>query len=230
MTRTPIVIVGAGTMGQVVAEYFEDSPYEVVAFAATREFMKGPEFCGRPLVDVAEIQKGPYRPSAVKLFVAIGYVKLNHTRARFYEQAKRDGYGLVSYVHPSVPIWKSNAIGDNVFIFEHNTIQPFVRIGNDTILWSGNHIGHHSTIGDHCFVSSHVVVSGNCEVGDYSFLGVNATVADGVTIGRECLIGAGAIIAKSTGDGELYAGSATKAHKVPAARFAGLSTEEPTSE
>jgi len=230
MTRTSIVVVGTGTMGQVVDEYFRDSPYDVVAFAATKEFISGPEYLGRPLVDVAGIARGPYRPSAVKLFIAIGYVKLNHTRAHFYEQAKRDGYELISYVHPSVPLWKSNEVGDNVFIFEHNTIQPFVRIGNDAILWSGNHIGHHSRIGDHCFISSHVVVSGYCEVGDYSFLGVNATLADGVKVGRACLIGAGALIAKSTGDGELYAGDATKAHKVPAARFAGLATEDGKAE
>ena len=226
MTRTPIVVVGTGTMGQVVDEYFRDSPYEVVAFAASREFVNAPDFLGRPLVDVAALGDGAYRPAAVKLFIAIGYVKLNHTRARFYEHAKRDGYQLVSYVHPAVPIWKSNEIGDNVFIFEDNTIQPFVRIGNDTILWSGNHIGHHSSIGNHVFISSHVVVSGNCSIGDYTFIGVNATIADEVKVGRACLIGAGALIAKSTKDGELYAGEPTKAHKVPAARFAGLTDEQ----
>ena len=230
MTRTPIVVVGTGTMGQVVDEYFRESPYEVVAFSASREFVDTPEYLGRPLVDFAELGRGPYRPAAVKMFVAIGYVKLNHTRAKFYEQAKRDGYTLVSYVHPSVPLWRSNEIGDNVFIFEDNTVQPFVRIGNDTILWSGNHIGHHSRIGNHVFISSHVVVSGNCDVGDYTFLGVNSTVADAVTIGRACLIGAGALIAKSTGDGELYAGDPTKPHKVPAARFAGLAGGEPRPE
>ena len=35
-------------------------------------------------------------------------------------------------------------------------------IGNNTIIWSGNHIGHHSKIGNNCFISSHVVVSGFC--------------------------------------------------------------------
>ena len=226
MTRTPIVVVGTGKMAEVVDEYFRESPFDVVAFAASSDYVSSGEFLGRPLVDVASLPgSGTYRPSAVKLFVAIGYVKLNHTRERFYTQARRDGYELVTYVHPSVPIWKSNTIGDNVFVFEDNTIQPFVTIGSDSILWSGNHIGHHSRVGNHCFITSHVVVSGNCEVGDYSFLGVNATVADGVKIGRACLIGAGALIAKSTGDGELYAGDATKPHRVPAARFAGLDSE-----
>src|SRR5471032_2325398 len=99
MTRTPVVIVGTGAMGEIVAEYFAaGSPYEVVAFAATREFIKEPEFHGRTLVDFAELASGPYGPSAVKLFVAIGYIRMNRTRARFYREAKQMGYELVSYV------------------------------------------------------------------------------------------------------------------------------------
>ena len=62
-------------------------------------------------------------------------------------------------------------------------IQPNVRIGNDVILWSGNHIGHDSTIEDHCFIASHAVISGNVTIGEpYCFVGVNATFRDGVTV------------------------------------------------
>ena len=221
MTRTPIVVVGTGTMGQVVAEYFgaPGSPYEVVAFAATKEFINAPEYLGRPLIDFADMASGPYGPSAVKLFVAIGYIKLNRTRARFYREAKAKGYELVTYVHPSVQLWPSNQIGDNVFIFEDNTIQPFVTIGADTVLWSGNHIGHHSRIGAHCFISSHVVVSGQCEVGDYTFIGVNSTLRDSISVGRGCFLGAGTLLAKSAPDNSLFAPEATEPHKVSAARF-----------
>ena len=84
MTRTPIVLVGTGKLGEVVDEYLADSPYEVVAFAVTREYLGAPEFRGRPLVDLDQMADGPYRPSAVKMFVAVGYVKLNHTRAKLY--------------------------------------------------------------------------------------------------------------------------------------------------
>ena len=49
-------------------------------------------------------------------------------------------------------------IGENCFIFEDNTIQPFVVVEDNVILWSGNHIGHHSVIKNHNFVSSHVVI------------------------------------------------------------------------
>ena len=65
-------------------------------------------------------------------------------------------------------------VGENSFILEANTLQPFVNIGNDVVLWSGNHIGHHSIISDHVFFTSHVVLSGNCVVGSNCFLGVNS--------------------------------------------------------
>ena len=77
-------------------------------------------------------------------------------------------------------------------------MQPFVTVGNDVTLWSGNHIGHDSIIEDHCFITSHVVVSGHVRIGTGSFLGVNATLRNAITIAPESLIVAGAVITKNT--------------------------------
>jgi UDP-3-O-[3-hydroxymyristoyl] glucosamine N-acyltransferase len=87
---------------------------------------------------------------------------------------------------------------------EDNTIQPFVRIGNNVTLWSGNHIGHDSTIGDHCFLASQIVVSGRVTVGPFSFIGVNATLRNAITIAPMTLIGAGAVIMADTVEGGVY--------------------------
>ena len=73
-------------------------------------------------------------------------------------------------------------------------------VGNNTILWSGNHIGHHSKIGNNCFISSHVVISGNCIVGDNTFIGVNSSIADRTNIGKSCFIGMGVNITKDIDD------------------------------
>ena len=48
-------------------------------------------------------------------------------------------------------------IGENTFIFEANVVQPGVTVGDNVVLWSGNHIGHDSVIEDHCFIASHAV-------------------------------------------------------------------------
>jgi sugar O-acyltransferase (sialic acid O-acetyltransferase NeuD family) len=133
-------------------------------------------------------------------------------RAAVYSDAKGKGYELVSYVSSKCTYY-GETIGDNCFIFEDNTIQPFVRVGNDVVMWSGNHIGHHSTIGNHCFISSHVVISGNCRIGDYCFIGVNATLRDSISIGNSCIIGAGSLLMKSTKDNELYISERTRPAK-----------------
>ena len=74
-------------------------------------------------------------------------------------------------------------------------------------LWSGNHIGHHSTIGDHTFVSSHVVISGMCTIGARCFFGVNATFRDNCSIGDEVFVGMGASVTKDVAGGEMVLGA-----------------------
>jgi acetyltransferase-like isoleucine patch superfamily enzyme len=93
---------------------------------------------------------------------------------------------------------------------EDNTIQPYVVIGNNIILWSGNHVGHHSTIYDHVFVSSHVVISGHVTVGSYSWLGVNACIRDGIQIRKGTTVGMGAVVIKDTEEGTTVVGNPAK--------------------
>jgi sugar O-acyltransferase (sialic acid O-acetyltransferase NeuD family) len=187
------VIVGSGKFGQVARAYIEEySSIKIDAFAVSESLMHG---VNDSPIDVISLEKLlELGASDSKVFVAIGYSKMNSIREAIYLKLKEADFNFISFVHPNVKIWDSSQIGENVFIFEDNTIQPFTKIGNNSVLWSGNHIGHHSRIDDHTFISSHVVVSGDCHIGRNSFLGVNATIFDGVSIGERCLIGGGAII------------------------------------
>jgi sugar O-acyltransferase (sialic acid O-acetyltransferase NeuD family) len=178
-------------------------------------------FCGRPVVafeDVAQL----YPPDRHDLFVALSYSKLNLVRKEKYLAAKAYGYRLASYVSEKATVLNQGRIGENCFILEDNTIQPFVTIGNNVTLWSGNHIGHHSTIKDHCFVASHVVVSGGVEIGEQCFIGVNATIRDHVKVGDRCVIGAGALLLANAESEGVYMGEATLRSKVPSSRLRGI--------
>ncbi len=209
--RKKAVIFGTASFAEVAHVYLsKESDYRVVAFTATREYLKDSTFQELPLVAFDDVEKR-YPPSEHEMFIAVGYVCLNKIRERFYREAKGKGYRLLTYISPDATVW-SRDIGENCFIFEHNVIQPFTSIGNDVIVWSGNHIGHHSRIDDHCYITSHVVISGHCHVGSYTFIGVNATLRDNLTIGRENIIGAGALMLKSTGDQEVYGEKGTERH------------------
>ena len=199
-----LVIFGAGDVARLAHHYFtHDSPHEVAAFVVDRAFRQGDEFQGLPLID-AEDATERFPPGDYDMFVAMSYAKMNAVRAEKYASMKAAGYRLVSYVSSRCSYLSQTPPGDNCFILEDNTIQPFVTIGNNVTLWSGNHIGHDATIEDHCFITSHVVVSGHVRIGTRTFIGVNATLRNSITIAPETLIGAGAIIMKDTKAKEVY--------------------------
>lgn len=219
MARKKLVIFGAGEIAELAAFYFaSDSEYEVAAFAVDRAYLKSAEAFGRPQVAFEEVA-GAFAPRDHELFVAVGYSGLNALRRDRYLAAKALGYRIATYVSSRATAWPGFAPGENCFILEDNTLQPYARVGDNVTLWSGNHIGHHALIGSHCFIASHVVVSGGVEIGERCFVGVNATLRDHVKVGERCVIGAGALIAEDAAPDGVYAAPATERSRVPSSRL-----------
>jgi sugar O-acyltransferase (sialic acid O-acetyltransferase NeuD family) len=199
-----IVIFGAGDIARLARVYFErDSPHEVVAFAVDAGYRQTDELLGLPVFEFDDACHR-YPPDSHSMFVAISYKRMNQVRAEKYGAARQRGYSLVSYVSSRCTYLSDEPVGDNCFVLEDNTIQPFVKIGSDVTIWSGNHIGHDAIVEDHCFITSQVVVSGRVRVGAYSFLGVNATLRNAITIAPATLVGAGAVIMKDTIEKGVY--------------------------
>lgn len=217
-----LVIFGAGDIAQLAHFYFStDSDFEVVAFTVDASYIMSPVFCGLPVVPFEEVAT-QYPPDEHSFFVALSYSKLNSIRKEKFKAAKEKGYELVSYVSSRASVLNDGRIGENCFILEDNTIQPFSTIGNNVTLWSGNHIGHHAVIRDHTFVASHVVVSGGVEIGEQCFIGVNATLRDHIKIGHQCVIGAGALLLADADRDGVYLGAATERSRVPSTRLRGI--------
>ena len=215
----PLVIFGTAEIAQLAHHYFStDTDYRVVAFTADAAYIDQREFCGLPVVPFGEVATS-YPHQTHELFVALSYSKLNAVRKEKFLAAKTMQYRLASYVSSRATVLNGGKIGDNCFILEDNTIQPFVTIGSNVTLWSGNHIGHHSTIHDHCFIASHVVVSGGVEVGESCFIGVNATLRDHIKVGERCVIGAGALLLADAEPEGIYIGPATERSRVPSSKL-----------
>jgi sugar O-acyltransferase (sialic acid O-acetyltransferase NeuD family) len=190
-----LVIYGTGLVAEVAEFYFRaDTDYQISAFTNASEYIAQKSFNGKPLVPFETLESA-YPPAEHHIFIALGYTNTNQIRQSRYDEARKKGYTCATYISPRATYYET-PVGDNCFILENNVIQPFVRIGNNVTLWSGNHIGHHSTIRDHCFISSHVVISGGCDVGENCFLGVNATLRDNIKLGRFVVVGSGAIVMK----------------------------------
>lgn len=217
--KKKLIIFGNGEIAQLAHLYFtQDSNYEIAAFTVDADFLKAKTFCGLPVISFEKISEH-YPPNNFELFIALGYSGINALRKEKYLAGKKKGYRFASFVSSKATVLNEGNIGENCFILENNVIQPFVKIGNNVTLWSGNHIGHHSIIHDHCFISSHVVISGAVEIYEQCFIGVNATLRDRVKIGEKCVIGAGALILADAAPEGVYSGNATSRSQVPSSKL-----------
>jgi len=199
--------VGAGEQAALAHEYFtRDSPHDVVAFCVDDSRLEADRFRGLPVVALSKLAS-VYPPDDHRAFVAISSTQLNRPRRRLYDAVKAAGYDCLSYVSTRAFVWPDVEIGENTFVFEHNVLQHGVRVGDNVILWSGNHIGHQTVIEDDCFIASHAVISGFCRVGRGAYLGVNCCVAENLQLAEDCVIGAGAVVVKSTAAREVYIGN-----------------------
>ena len=218
-----VVVFGVSQWAELAHFYLtHDSPHDVVAFTVDREYVRDSDYKGLPVIAYDEIERH-YPPHEFSMFIPMSFKKMNHVRAEKYDDAIRRGYTLISYVSSKATTFPGFRCGDNCFILEDNTIQPFVTIGNDVVMWSGNHIGHHTVIKDHVTITSHVVISGCCTVEPFCFFGVNATVRDETVVERETLVGMSSVIAKDTKAFEVYQAPGTDPARVRSDRIRSLS-------
>lgn len=217
-----LIIFGLSNIAECAFEYFSyDSDYQVAAFTVDNGFLEEgkKEHMGIPVVAFEHIEQ-IYAPEEYEMFVALGSHQLNRIRSQKCHLAKQKGYKLASYVSSKAFVWRNVKLGEHVFIQEHNTLQPFTEVGNNVVLWAGNHIGHASKIEDNCFITSQVVISGHCHIGENTFIGVNAAIADNITIGKDNFIGMGVNITRSTADDAFYKPAKSELTKLSAKRFA----------
>ena len=204
-----IIIFGTNQLAEL-AEYYirNDTNLKIAAFTVHKKFKDIDYFKEKHVIEFEEIEK-TYPPNEYLLFAPMTGKNLNKIRESVYNEGKKKGYKFYSYLSTKATIL-TDKIGENCFILEDNTIQPFVEIGNNCVLWSGNHIGHHSKIEDHVFITSHCVISGNCLIKSYSWLGVNCTLRNNLTIAEGSLIAMSASVIKNTDNYTIYMGVPAK--------------------
>ncbi|MDR6501591.1 acetyltransferase [Burkholderia sp. DN3021] len=213
-----VILFGLQDYAELAHYYLEhDSPHTVTAFCVNRQYLpESGTFKGLPVIAFEDVVES-HPPGDFSFFAPMSPKRMNLEREKIFNELKARGYPLISYVSSRATVCH-NTIGENCFILEDNTLQPFTTIGDNVVLWSGNHIGHHGRVDDHVTMTSHVVMSGHCKIGAYSFVGVNATLRDGVTIGEGTFVAMAAAIAKSTEPWSVYKGN-------PAVKLAMASTD-----
>lgn len=202
------IIFGLNEVSSLAKFYLErDSCYTPYAFSADAKFIKESKLEGLPIIPFELIDKELDN----KDYSFFAPLYDNKNREKKANEIIKKGYKLISYISTKANVMTSE-IGYNCFIMENNVVQPYSKVGNNVILWSGNHIGHHSVIKDNVFFSSHVVLSGRCQVESYCWFGVNCCIKDNTKISEGSFIAMGSVVTKNTNSNTKYTGNPAKAY------------------
>ena len=204
-----VIIFGDRELAELAHYYLTQKAHRnVVAFCVNGAHLKQTTLFDLPVIPFEDIAR-VLPPEENEFFAPVYAKQMNQLREEVANKIKRAGYRLISFVDPSSMLHNSS-VGENCFIFENVNVQPFCKIGNNVIIWSCTHIGHHSEICDNNFISTHVAVSGRCRVEPYCFLGTSSVTRDGLTLARGTMLGIGAALAQDTEPWSLYLGVPAK--------------------
>ncbi len=123
-----LIIFGVKDLAQLARFYFEhDFGRKVAAFTVDREYKERDSLDEIPIVAFDEVEK-IFSPDQYEMFLPITQKSMGKLRETKFRQAKDKGYTLATYISPRANYY-GTPIGENCFIFEGNTIQPFTTIG-----------------------------------------------------------------------------------------------------
>ena len=134
----PIIIFGAGKVAQIIHFFFSEyTNRKIISFCVDSKYKRKDKLNEIPIIKFDELIND-YPPSNVDIFVAMGYQEMNKVREKKYKLFKSMGYTLASYIDPNSNIPKNCIVGENCFLMSNICIHPFVKIGNNVFIWSGN--------------------------------------------------------------------------------------------
>jgi len=201
-----VVIFGDGPFASMVGFCLQhDSRFLPIAFAVNAAFRTKDRHQDLPVHAFEELHRH-FNPGDTAVAIAIGPHDGNRRRAALLRNAVDRGFETLTYVSTRSITWPGLEIGRNSFVFEGTVVQPFARIGSNTIVRSAVHISHHVEIEDDCFISAGVCFGGGAKVRPRAFIGLNATIRDSIEIAEGCVVGAGSVVMADTEPDSVYAG------------------------
>lgn len=215
-----LIIFGAGQQAEIISFYLKKLSRSIFAYCVDDDFYKEKKFLGKNIITTSELLK-KFKPNNYNLHIAISYSNLNSIRRSKFIFFKKKKYNFENIIINHNYINTNKRIGENVVIID-SFIQPGVIIGDNTIIWSGCTVGHHTTLGNHCWLSSGVSVGGNCKIKESSFFGMNGTIGHFVSIGANCFIGSGVHITKNISKNKVVIQPDSKTLSFDAKKFTEL--------
>lgn len=212
MSRTRLVIVGAGGFGREVRQYaaesFATDAYVISGFLDDRaEDTAHLGSLASPLLGTI----AGYEPSRGERFlVAIGEPRV---RARICAMLAERGAEFETIVHPLAYVASSAQIGPGAIIAPFASVGACAKIGSFAHVHFYASAAHDTVIGDFASLSPYAVANGGSSLEEGVFLGTRATINPLKRVGRFARVTAGSVVYQDVPAGSIAHGNPAKSRR-----------------
>lgn len=209
MSDFPLLVLGVGGHGRVVASALLQAGRRIIGFVDPDQSLWGTQWLGLPVIGNDECL-ADFSPDSVRLVNGIGSTVAPRLRRSIFEAQKSRGYAFETVIHSQAWVSPYAELGEGVQIMAGAMVQVGVRIGSNTIINTGAIVDHDCMIGSHTHVAPGAALSGGVTIGGTCHIGTGSVMIQGVELGENSVVGAGAVVIRSHASNSLLAGVPAK--------------------
>lgn len=124
-------------------------------------------------------------------FVAIGDSIVREKKILWL---RKNGFNVISLIHPSASISKSASIGLGTIVMAGVTINSSVKVKDGVIVNTNSSVDHGCYVEKFSHICPGVNIAGDVVIGQHTLLGIGACVVESVKIGEHVTVGAGSVV------------------------------------
>ncbi|WP_374512686.1 NeuD/PglB/VioB family sugar acetyltransferase [Brevundimonas sp.] len=203
MSDRPVIVVGGGGHGEVVAEALQASGRRVLGFVDPT-MQVGTEVVGLPVLgdDAWLSPHGDY--DLANGLGGTGAAASQGRRRAVQMRLEAAGFRFVGVRHPSAIISPRADVEPGAQLMARCVVQTGTRIGTGAIVNTGAIVEHGCRIGAFSHCATGAILCGDVTVGEDAHIGAGAVIRQGVTLEAAVVVGAGAVVlGAGTGPGPL---------------------------
>lgn len=206
MKQAPVIIVGAGGHGLVVADALLAQGREVIGYVDADAAMQGQTLLGLPVLGGDAVLE-QHRKDAIELANGIGgagdlpSVANGSVRRGVQQQLEAAGWRFASVIHPQAIVSVHAVIEPGAQVLAGAVVQALAHIERGAIVNTRAVVEHHAHVGAFSHIAPGAVLCGHVVIGAESHVGANAVVRQGITLAERVVAGMGAAVVRNVASG-----------------------------
>jgi sugar O-acyltransferase (sialic acid O-acetyltransferase NeuD family) len=207
--KNPVVIFGAGTLGKIAVDIFNENDVLVYGFLDDKSELHSTEI-GNVRVMGSTDDGGMLKMvgNKTEAFLAVKNKDDRKQLASMLNERRKTM--PINAIHKSAVVSEEAIIGHGNLIGALSSIGPFAIIGDLTIIRSSVVIDAQAVVGDYTEIGSGSVINSKATVDEGAFIGSNVTVISGVTVGKNARVGAGSVVIENVEENTTVFGNPAK--------------------